>query len=165
MMHSVRKLRHPIAVFIVTVFAVIAIGVGIVAATGNAALVSTNIAPSVLATIAGEQAFAYSVVPAGTVPRVSLSEAIASGAWDPAKVVAAQLLEIRAPITDGKTTLVWAIQEPPEGGAIAPLGIAGGKIVAVKPPEYNFQVDFVNADSGKVVFSTDGHAPTGAPLG
>jgi hypothetical protein len=31
--------------------------------------------------------------------------------------------------------------------------------------EYDFQVDFVNAESGAVVFSTEGYAPSGTPLG
>jgi hypothetical protein len=102
--------------FVIAMLVVIGVGVGIVAATGNAALASDNVASSVLATISDEQGFAYSVAPPATVSRVTLSKAIASGAWDPANVVAAQLLETRAPITRDKPMLVWAIQETPEGG-------------------------------------------------
>jgi hypothetical protein len=155
------RLRHPIATFIITVLVVIAIGVGVVAETGNASLVSSSVWPSVLATIAGEQAFAFSVAPPATVARVSLSEAIRTGAMHPATVVAAQLLEIREPVTKDRTTLVWAIQESltmsgPQNG---PPGIGESRV------RYDFQVDFVNADSGTVVFSTEGYAPKGTPLG
>jgi hypothetical protein len=69
---KVRPLRHPIAVFIATVLVVMTTGVGIVAATGNAALVPSTVWPSVLATIAGEQAFTYSVAPPGTVSKVNI---------------------------------------------------------------------------------------------
>jgi hypothetical protein len=85
--------------------------------------------------------------------------AIRTGAWDPTRVVAAQLLEIRAP-TDGKTILVWAIQEPAQVG-----GPDNGPPGTESRVRYNFQVDFVNADSGKWLSSTDGYAPTGTPLG
>ena len=161
MMHPVRKLHHPITFLVISVLVVIGIGVGTSAVTGNAALVSTNIAPSVLATIAGEQAFAYSIAPAATVPRVTAAEAIRTGAWDPAQVIAAQLLEIRAPITKNKPMLVWAIQESLPGrreiASSATLSHNGKALVA--HTSYNFQVDFVSADSGKVVFSTEGYAP------
>ena len=153
-MTKARTLKHPIVMFIVVVLAIIGIGVGFVAATGNAALVPSSVWPSVLATIAGEQAFAYTVAPPATVPRVPLSKAIRTGAMHPATVVAAQLLEIRAPVTKNKPMLVWAIQESATLGSLW-LGRVN----------YDFQVDFVNADSGTVVFSTDGYAPKGAPLG
>jgi hypothetical protein len=149
-----KTLRHPIAMFVMAVLIVIGTGVGGLAATGNAALVSANVAPSVLATIAGEQAFAFSVAPPATVPRVTLSKAIRTGAMDPATVVAAQLLEIRAPVTKGKARLVWAIQESATLGSFGPRRV-----------QYDFQVDFVNADSSVVVFSADGYAPRGTPLG
>ena len=153
------NLKHPIATFVMVVLVLIGVGVGVVAATGNAALVSSSVWPSVLATIAGEQAFAFSVAPPATVSRVSLSKAIRIGAMHPATVVAAQLLEIRAPVTKGQTTLVWAIQESPTVQPLSPFGTPGGRDL------FNFQVDFVNADSGAVVFSTDGYAPKGTPLG
>jgi len=149
-----RVITHPIVMFLVAVLVVIGIGVGTVATTGNAALVPSSAWPSVLATIAGEQAFAFSVAPPATVPRVSLSKAIMTGAMHPATVIAAQVLEIRAPITKNKPMLVWAIQESPPVGSLW-LGRVN----------YDFQVDFVNADSGAVVFSTDGYAPKGTPLG
>ena len=153
-MAKARVIRHPIVMFLVAVLVVIGIGVGTVATTGNAALVPSSAWPSVLATIAGEQAFAFSVAPPATVPRVTLSKAIRTGAMDPATVVAAQLLEIRAPVTKGKARLVWAIQESATLGSFGPRRV-----------QYDFQVDFVNADSSVVVFSADGYAPRGTPLG
>jgi len=125
--------------------------------------VNFNVAPSVLASISGEQSFSYAPVPAGTVPRVTWSEAIASGASVPANVVAAQLLEITAPVTNGKPMLVWAIQESvPDGSknsASAKLSLAPCKSL-VSQARYNFRVDFVNANTGKLVFATEGHAPS-----
>ena len=92
---------------------------------------------------------------------------IASGAFAPATVAAAQLLEIRAPITKNKPMLVWAIQESFPGGreivSSAILSPNGKAVVA--HASYNFQVDFVNADSGALVFSTEGYAPSDTPLG
>ena len=146
-MAKARVIRHPIVMFLVAVLVVIGIGVGTVAATGNAALVPSSVWPSVLATIAGEQAFAYSVAPPAAVPRVTASVVIRTGAWNPANVVAAQLLEIREPVTKDRTTLVWAIQESltmsgPQNG---PPGIGESRV------RYDFQVDFVNADSRTVL--------------
>ena len=137
------------------VLVVIGVGVGVLAATGNGALSAANIAPSVLATIAGEQAFSFSPALPATVPQVTAPEAIASGASVPADVVAAELLEIRAPITKGKNTLVWAIQEslPGESEFVssAPLSV-GGKIKVARAT-YNFRVDFVSARSGRLIFA------------
>lgn len=149
------NLRHPIITFIMAVLVVIGVGVGVLAATGNGALSPANIAPSVLATIAGEQAFSFSPALPATVPQVTASEAIASGASVPADVVAAELLEIRAPITKGKNTLVWAIQEslPGESEFVssAPLSV-GGKIKVARAT-YNFRVNVVSARSGRLVFA------------
>ena len=161
MMHPVRKLHHPITFLVISVLVVIGIGVGTSAVTGNAALVSTNIAPSVLATIAGEQAFAYSIAPAATVRGSPPQRRSGPVPGIPRQVIAAQLLEIRAPITKNKPMLVWAIQESLPGrreiASSATLSHNGKALVA--HTSYNFQVDFVSADSGKVVFSTEGYAP------
>ena len=95
------------------------------------------------------------------VPQVTASEAIASGASVPADVVAAQLLEIRAPITKGKSTLVWAIQEALPGGSgfVSSASLSVGGKIEVARATYNFRVDFVNARSGRLTFPTEGHRP------
>ena len=96
------------------------------------------------------------------VPQVTASEAIASGASVPAYVVAAQLLEIRTPITKGKSTLVWAIQEALPGGSelVSSASLSVGGKIEVARATYNFRVDFVNARSGRLIFATEGHAPS-----
>lgn len=162
-MTTVRPIRHPVAVSVVAVLAVIGTGIGIIVVRGNAALRSAKVAPSVLATIAHEQSFSYSAAPPGTVPRVTVAEAISSNASVPAHVVAAQLLEIRGPMTNDRTMLVWAIQDSlPNGSGLMGGGPAGS---VVPHRSFNFRIDFVNANSDRLVFATEGHAPSVATGG
>ena len=115
------KLRHPIAVFIVTVLIVIGVGVGVISAIGDTSTIPQNPFARLVAAVNG-MGTDLNLAPVSNAANVTVSkeQAIALSLRNnddsSARVIAAQVVEMKS-VHYAEGVLVWVVQLTPSGGA------------------------------------------------
>ncbi|MGH9170426.1 MAG: hypothetical protein ACRD0Z_06095 [Acidimicrobiales bacterium] len=129
--------------------------------TSTTTAVASSISPGVISALTQSQSISLTTPASGVTPSVSASAALEGNVLSAGDVAVEQLLDMTGAMTGGSPELVWVIQESltSTAGQVSSAALAPGGSPEIATADFNTRLDFVDADTGSLVFSSELSAP------